>query len=480
MTERKAIWDRLLSTSRCRETDLLIEDRPPFDRDFDRIINCSNFRRLKDKTQVFPLSRNDFVRNRLTHSMEVACIGRTLGWQLRTRLSKEFHVDKIDYPDIGTLVAAACLAHDIGNPPFGHSGEYAIQQWARKNVCFEMPSAQVLRDGFRNLPHSVESERENLDLRRFDGNAQSFRVVSRIQTRRRVGGLQLTFATLGAMIKYPCNSVQVVEAAEANFPIHRKKCGYFVDDEHAATHTFDELGVGQDDDGVFRRHPLSYLVEAADDISNAVVDLEDAVDQELISEAKAIELLMPLAIRHMNWNGTKYNHQPDERQRLRAYATSVLTEQCTESFARNEESILAGQFNTDLIASSDVNQQYEAIRTVIKDKVFTNCRVLEIEVAGFRAIAGLLEAFVPTLLDNSRGKEGEKLLGLFPLNYLRQPGDESIFDEVRGSELKRKLIALDRMSRYQRILAVTDYISGMTDAFAVDLYQKLSGIRLPS
>ncbi len=208
-------WPQLLTSERFERTDdEVFKDRGPFDRDYDRIIYSSNFRRLKDKTQVFPLSSNDFVRTRLTHSLEVASLGRTLGRKVQELLNPEVSAQA----DISAIVASACLAHDIGNPPFGHSGEFAIQEWARANVR----AASDLESG---KPYTVDTIEQRQDLHDFDGNAQSLRVVTRIQTRRRPGGMQLTYATVGAMMKYPCSSL--IDGMPRGKNVDQKKCATF-------------------------------------------------------------------------------------------------------------------------------------------------------------------------------------------------------------------------------------------------------------
>ena len=451
-------WMRLLTTARLGRTESdKLEDvaRGAFDRDFDRIINSSNFRRLKDKTQVFPLSDNDFVRTRLTHSLEVSCIGRTLGRRVQNLLSDSVTSEA----DIGAIVAAACLAHDIGNPPFGHSGEFAIQDWARRNIhpgCYEYTGSAA----------------EYQDLWDFDGNAQSLRVVSRIQNRRRVGGMQLTLPTIGAMLKYPCGSL-IGGETRAKDRLEQKKCGYFNDDKETIVPALTELGLCPYAEGAFHRHPLAFLVEAADDISNAIVDLEDSVDQNLVPAEEAIDLLTPLA-RLIRGFERKYDGATDELERQRAYATSALTAECARVFKDNLEPILDGRFDKSLIddAEPEFQEAYKKIRDKIESRSFKHPAVLEIEAAGFKVIGGLMDMFVQALTAKEWqvGKVDKKLIWLFQSSYLRQPG---IQEEDRE-------VALARMSIYQKILAVTDYISGMTDSYAVDLYQKLSGIRLPT
>ncbi len=380
-------WPQLLTSERFERTDdEVFKDRGPFDRDYDRIIYSSNFRRLKDKTQVFPLSSNDFVRTRLTHSLEVASLGRTLGRKVQELLNPEVSAQA----DISAIVASACLAHDIGNPPFGHSGEFAIQEWARANVR----AASDLESG---KPYTVDTIEQRQDLHDFDGNAQSLRVVTRIQTRRRPGGMQLTYATVGAMMKYPCSSL--IDGMPRGKNVDQKKCGYFQDDAIGILAALKKLGLKSYGQGAFRRHPLAFLVEAADDISNAIIDLEDTVDQGLIEPAEAIALLAPIAQKTIY--ARKYGNDRDELERLRAFATNSLVEGCADVFSANLTSILDGDFQRCLVDETKYSDEYEAIRKAISAKAHKHRSVLEIEAAGFRVIEGLLDFFVPALVNPS-------------------------------------------------------------------------------
>lgn len=280
MTKWEDVWGSLLSNKRLGEEPREQErttHRSAFDRDYDRIIFSSAFRRLQDKTQVFPLSRSDYTRTRLTHSLEVASVGRSLGKMAVKGLEQSGKFASVDVtPDeVGTLVSAACLAHDVGNPPFGHSGESSIQEWASKN-----------------LEEKDFTKEEYLDFKHFEGNAQTFRAYAKLQGRERRGGLRLTYATLGTIMKYPIGSESVTMPAPKS--VAYKKFGFFQDDKVLAEEVLKHLNLVKGD-GKFKRHPLVYLMEAADDICYAVIDLEDAYRLKVISFDDVFDLLCEIA-----------------------------------------------------------------------------------------------------------------------------------------------------------------------------------------
>ncbi|MBX3426950.1 MAG: dNTP triphosphohydrolase [Pirellulales bacterium] len=465
--ESAPTWETLLSSNRLgrdHKQGFSHSTRTDFDRDFDRIVFSSAFRRLKDKTQVFPLSRNDFTRTRLTHSIEVASVGRSLGRMVCDEL-RASGVLSNDCADLGSIVAAACLAHDIGNPPFGHSGEAAIQHWASNRVRHDAAEgASATKDEFAS-PIVVGNHQQASDLQNFEGNAQGIRVVTRLQTKRRSGGMQLTLATIGAMMKYPCTSLSGCKGKAAS-SVDQKKFGFFQDDQSLIISGLRSLGLPEYEDGAFRRHPLAFLVEAADDITNAIVDLEDAVDQGAVEIDTAIALMEPIA-RHVDgYKDTGYTGT-SRLQWLRAYSIDALTAKCVESFVQMERQIVQGEMCEPLIDSTSLLKEYNDVKSEVEKNAYTDRRVLLVEVAGFKVIAGLLEEFTSALLSPDT-PSGKKLLQLFPVSYLgvEQP-DVSKEDAVK------------KLSTYQRLLAVTDYVSGMTDSFALNLYQQLSGIRLP-
>lgn len=447
-------WETLLSSERFGRTEdagLSDDKRGEFDRDYDRIIFSSAFRRLQDKTQVFPLSRNDFTRTRLTHSLEVSCVGRTLGRKVNEFLAQNGHIKHDDFVDIGTIVSSACLVHDIGNPPFGHSGESSIQKWAKeylkKNEIFD-------------------NDHQKRDLCEFEGNAQGLRVITRVQTNRRRGGLQLTLATLGAMMKYPCGSL-IEDQPRKTSRVEQKKFGFFLDDADLISSGVRKLGMLEYKKNAFHRHPLAFLVEAADDICYALVDLEDSVDQKLIKVEDACGVLEKLAKKINTYRDKGYKDK-SRLHWLRTYAMQALIDECFEVFTANLDAILSGDFSNSLIDESQLIDLYEDIQAMVKETAYKNHRVLAVELAGFRVIGGLLDIFVPAILQPEESGH-RKLIELIPNSYLSH--------EYEGYSSIEE--SLNILTPYQRVLRITDYISGMTDSFAVDLYQKLSGIKLP-
>lgn len=445
-SERAERWRRLLTTSRLfheSRGSSTSEGRSEFERDHDRVIFSSAFRRLKDKTQVFPLSPTDYTRTRLTHSLEASCVGRSLGYQAALTLRRARRADETS--DIPTLVATACLAHDIGNPPFGHSGEDAISRWAES------------RRATLGL-----SEQEQRDLESFEGNAQGFRIMARLQNRLRRGGIQPTLALLGAMTKYPRSSSPIRPPTEGR--ASEKKYGYFQDDGEAAMHAFNELGLVERAAGMYARHPLAFLTEAADDICYVVMDLEDAFKLRIIPFEVASDWLRRLIGEPKEPEGDY--RKSSEVSRLRAGAVHSMTMACARAFEDNLEAIEDGTFDVPLISMTKFAEQHKALKKFEQKNVYNDGRVLQIEYAGYQTIGGLLDMFGDAALAETPTRQQEKLLKLLP---------EDLFD--RPGVPKDDRLAL---TRYQRVLAATDFVSGMTDSYAVELFQRLSGIQLPA
>lgn len=423
------MWQPFLSSKRIGSSkpaaDRTEISRSEFHKDYDRIIFSSAFRRLSDKTQVVPFPKSDYTRQRLTHSLEVSCVGRSLATSVYEMVRHEIE-QFVSQGDFEAIVAAACLAHDIGNPPFGHFGEKAIQDWAERNIN---------AGDFAGL---TSAERKDLVL--FEGNAQSFRVLTRLQMSNRPGGMRLTAATLGALVKYPRPS-DVPET-------HLKKHGFFQDDARLFTEVFETAGRTSDQHGQYARHPLALLSEAADDICYAIIDLEDGCKAGLIPVDEALDIL-----ERISTGSTGSDNMPDtDRLSMgRAISINALANQCAEVFQTHIESILEGSFRGALIKQVISAEPYGMAKNVAMRQVFNSERVLELEAAGYRAIQGLLEILTSAALNES----------------------PSSFDEH-----VRKLTRLrieDNMTDYQKLLACTDKVSGMTDRYCIDLYRKLSG-----
>ncbi len=477
---RKELWASLLSEQRIfgRPIARGEYDRSEFQRDYDRIVFSPAFRRLQDKTQVFPLSSSDYTRNRLTHSLEVSSVGRTLG------VLAGKHLLNLGIPcepaEIGTIVATAALAHDIGNPPFGHSGEAAIQSWAKRNLpnpATARPRATTARPiNFHRKPAEplAMTSEELADFYAFEGNAQGFRTLVRTAARTRTGGLRPTLATLGAVAKYPRPSLMAIQKKPSS--ISQKKHGYFQNDRAMACKAFEAIGMIKVAEGVFSRHPLAFLTEAADDACYTIADIEDAFKLGILDFDEVSEVVLPIASRDPYFADNTYLDKPSRFSRMRASALAVLVRECIEAFSSSLEEMEKGTLEVPLLRRTRVAEEHSRIRSLAKEKVYRNERVLQIEYAGFSTIGGLLDMFYAALCDPKDLAKDEKLRRLLPLNLVWRP--------KKGSVLTRSVddlfeFYLGLMTPYERLLAVTDYVSGMTDGFAVQLYQRLSGIRLP-
>jgi dGTPase len=435
-------WQRLVSTTRLgREGDQAnVGTRTEYMKDWDRLVYSSAFRRLQDKTQVFPLSDSDYVRTRLTHSIEVSSVGRSLGMLCGEFICQQEQGLPLHAQDFGSIVAAACLAHDIGNPPFGHSGEAAIQSWFKEN------GAQYL---------DTLSDRQRNDFLRFEGNAQGFRLITRLQNAHNRGGFQLTYAVLGAFGKYPRPS----ELPKSK-KISEKKFGYCADDAENFRTVADGVGLLQKEAGGYCRHPLAFLMEAADDVCYNIVDLEDGHRLGRVQFTEAYDLLAPIAFPTGQSVSESYNHIDNDAGKieyLRARAIGNLIESVVEVFNDNYAAIMDGSFEEDLVGKCKFQPQLEAIGKMSRERIYTTPAVLQIEAAGFEIIAGLLDKIAPALFtpETDRTKVQEKIAAIVPQQFNQG------------------------QSAYERLLGVTDYISGMTDTFALSMFRRLHGMELP-
>ncbi|MGQ8337145.1 deoxyguanosinetriphosphate triphosphohydrolase [Sunxiuqinia sp. A32] len=440
-------WNSLISTKRLgsgpavKESDLY--NRTQFQRDYDRIIFSSPFRRMQNKTQVFPLPGSIFVHNRLTHSLEVASVGRSLGNIFAEKLIASGEKNPL-IPELGAVVSAACLAHDMGNPPFGHAGEEAISNYFKKG------KGQNLR--------LVLKPEEWSDFEFFDGNANAFRLLSHQFHGRREGGFALTYTTLASIVKYPYESVG----------IKKSKFGFFQSEKETYSDIAHELGIIQlsDNPKKFIRHPLVFLVEAADDICYQIMDLEDAHKLRILDYEKTRELYLNFydpvtdqAILQKIDKTLKLVTDPNERiAYLRAGVINKLVHECVHIFDSKQTDILRGDFQKSLINQLTGTSQ-EAMQ-VIKDfsleKIYRDRSVIEIEMSGYQIIDTLLEQFTEAVLSPDEGLS-RRLLSMMPMQF-------------RG----------DHDTTYEKIQSVIDFVSGMTDLYALDLFRKIKGINLPS
>jgi len=477
---RIELWNALLSDRRLYGQPLPPGeyDRSEFQRDYDRILFSSAFRRLQDKTQVFPLSKSDYTRSRMTHSLEVSSVGRTLGVLVGRHLRQTGIPCEPD--EIGTVLATAGLAHDIGNPPFGHSGEEAIRSWAKKRLApITDGKAKVLDWSMlrarRKNPQSVEMAREELaDFHLWEGNAQALRIVVRNAARTRTGGLRPTLATIGALVKYPRPAYFGEE--EAPRPVGLRKPGYFQSERAMACKAFKMLGMVQVRPDTFSRHPLAFLTEAADEACYAVADIDDALKLGILKYDDARDSLLPIAERDPGFRELGYPDVAAKFSRLRASCLAVLVRECCEAFCNSLEELEKGTLEVPIMRRTRVANDHQRMIALAKQKVYTHDRVLQIEYAGYSTIGGLLEMFYSALCDSREAAKDGTLRKLLPIEIVRRKGKSRRLEKSKEDPFE---FYLGWMTPYERLLAVTDYVSGMTDGFAVELFQRLSGIRLP-
>ncbi|MBT8267417.1 MAG: deoxyguanosinetriphosphate triphosphohydrolase [Bacteroidia bacterium] len=445
-------WEQLLSLKRFGDTHKRLrkeqdETRLGFEVDYDRIIFSSEFRSLQDKTQVIPLSNTDFVHTRLTHSLEVSVVGRSLGRKVGQKLlDKHPHLQTVhgyQVNDFGAIVAAAALAHDIGNPPFGHSGEKAI--------------GHFFKDGEGQHFKKQLTEKQYQDLCDFEGNANGFKILTQSRAGRE-GGLRLSYATLGAFMKYPKESLPKKPSSH----ISDKKYGYFQADKEAFIDVANELGLterSQGEDSSFHRHPLTFLVEAADDICYTIIDFEDGINLGWIQEEFALEYLINLVRDTINIS--KYNELISTEDRisyLRALAINTLINEAVDVFIENEEAILNGTFSMGLLDKCKYEAQINDIIKISIERIYQSQEVVDKEISGFAAITELLQTFTKAVINIHNGTASnydDLILKSLP---------ESLFDKA------------DNL--YLRLLSVCCYVALFSDSNAVYTYKKLKGFQL--
>ena len=447
-------WKQLLTPDRLRSgyPGQLTPDRSPFQRDFDRIVFSGSFRRLQDKTQVFPLLKTDYVRTRLTHSLETSSIGRSLGTAVGVPICADYDTGGATPSDIGNIVAAACLAHDIGNPPLGHAGEEAIRHWFTRSE-----SGKKLHDKF--------TPAEYADIAKFEGNAQGFRVLTRLEMPDQPGGMQLTCATLGAFTKYPTAS----EVPTRPFGIAGKKFGYFQSERELFAEVAEACGLTPAGPGAWARHPLAFLVEAADDIAYLIVDFEDGHRLGLVPYQELEMYFLEIIDSERSARHVATLESPIRKAEfLRARAIGVLVQQVTQVFLEHQEELLAGKMAQPLIELIPCREVLDKIRCRSARGLYNHRSVAEVIGAGFEMVSGLLDIFVSCIDElavefsggPSAGYRSHRLAAMLPF-----------YTVDRNNELWRH-------SDYLRLMSLLDFVSGMTDGYAVSLHQKLKGISL--
>ena len=441
-------WKQLISNKRFGQEHKHAErhdDRSEFKRDYDRLIFSSAFRRLQNKTQVFPLPGSIFVHNRLTHSLEVASVGMSIGNDISRRvIRKQPELKDTLVEEIGTIVSAACLAHDLGNPPFGHSGEKAIQTF------FSEGPGQKIKS-------MVSSEFWD-DITHFEGNANAFRILTHRFKGRRQGGFVMTYSMLASIVKYPFASCLAG---------NHGKFGFFASEAESYRKIADELGIfcksAPGEPLKYARHPLVYMVEAADDICYEIMDIEDSHKLKILSFAETEHLLLSFFDEDIQQKIRQRiidEELSDENEKvvyMRASVIGKLENECVAAFLAHEEEILAGTFEGSLIDHISERQKkaYKECEKISYSKIYQSKPVLDIELSGYQIMATLMEVFIEAAVNPSR---------FYSKQLLRRVSSQY---DIENENLE------------ERIMAVIDYISGMTDIYALDIYQKINGISLP-
>ncbi len=441
-------WQQLISNKRLGQEHRhpgRHDDRTEFKRDYDRLIFSAPFRRLQNKTQVFPLPGSVFVHNRLTHSLEVASVGMSLGNDVARQLTaKHPELQETLFPEIGQIVAAACLAHDMGNPPFGHSGEKAIQTFFT-----EGPGGDLQRQ----VSHQFWD-----DITHFEGNANAFRLLTHQFEGRRQGGFVMTYSMLASIVKYPFSSSAATK---------KGKFGFFTSEKDYFRRIADELGIictSEPGEPLrYVRHPLVYLVEAADDICYEIMDLEDAHKLKILSFEDTSRLLLGFfdeddrqqILRRIEEEGLT-----DDNEKvvyMRARVIGKLENECVRVFVENEETILAGQFQGALVdhISDQPQEAYRQCVDLSRRMIYRSKPVLDVELSGYKIMETLMQQMVGAIMHPER-YYSQQLICRVSSQYA-----------IQSSDLE------------ERLMAVIDYISGMTDVYALDEYQKICGLSLP-
>ncbi len=441
-------WKQLISNKRLGQEyrhAIRHDDRTEFKRDYDRLIFSAPFRRLQNKTQVFPLPGSIFVHNRLTHSLEVASVGMSLGNDIAAQLTvRHPELRGTLFEQIGQIVATACLAHDLGNPPFGHSGEKAIQTFFTEGPGRELQ--QKVSPIFWS------------DITHFEGNANAFRLLTHQFCGRRPGGFVMTYSTLASIVKYPFAS----SAAS-----RKGKFGFFESERENYQRIADEMGIictsKPNEPLRYVRHPLVYLVEAADDICYEIMDLEDAHKLKILSFGETERLMLGF-FDEMGKNRIRQRIQeegvtdPNEKVvYMRACVISLLESECVRTFVENEENILSGTFTGALIdhVSPLPREAYKQCAALSVERIYKSKPVLDVELSGYKIMETLMEQMVRAVMNPDR-YYSQQLIGRVSSQY-----------DINAADLE------------MRLMAVIDYIAGMTDVYALDVYQKINGISLP-
>lgn len=488
----KLTWDKLLCKERFRVSltesnssrkisDELYDHRNEFDKDYDRIVYSSSVRRLQDKAQVFPLQANDFTRTRLTHSIEVSALARSFGYAIGEWL---LAIGKIsDYKkvrEISALLQVSALMHDLGNPPFGHYGEDIIRNW--------------FKGWFKNEENKIDlNEQQVADFENFEGNAQTLRIISKLQLLNDEYGVNFTYATLATIMKYPWSSYDS-QKGEA-----KDKFAYFSSEIDLIKQIQLKTGLKE---GV--RHPLTYLLEASDDIAYLLADVEDAVKKGIIPWDKEYKDIKERLVKEEEEDVKVYssmfanldsqckkneiNGIPEcnlaDIQNFKVWAQGIMFKQVVEMFKENYEEIMEGTYGVNnLLDKSKAMKLVSEMRNLAFKYCYTNREVLTLELVGDRVINGLLDIFVNSLANHkgkikTKEKDG-KLYYIISQNFKYICCLDEEKNKGRKKEDSIQIVEFQNVGLYKRLLLITDFISGMTDSYAVNLYKELTGVKLP-
>ena len=447
-------WAQLLSNKRLGQEHQphQADDRTEFQRDYDRLIFSAPFRRLQNKTQVFPLPGSIFVHNRLTHSLEVSSVGRSLGNDVsRALLERHPELKDTHFMELGSIVSAACLAHDLGNPPFGHSGEKAI------GTYFSEGNGRFLKEYKCDETGDSLTEDQWNDLVSFEGNANAFRLLTHHFNGRRKGGFVMTYSTLASIVKYPFSS---------NLSNGKRKFGFFQAEKESYLRIAEELGIKrlESPEGTlkFARYPLVYLVEAADDICYEIMDIEDAHKLKILTTDETKDLLLAYFSdeqkQHIIQRMSTVDDSNEQIVYLRSCVINTLETECVRVFVENEDRILAGEFQGSLIDHIDTvpREAYKRCEKISYSRIYNSKDVMDIEIAGFKVITTLIDLMVQAAIHPNKAFS-QLLINRVSTQY-----------DIKAPTL------------YGRIMAVLDYISGMTDVYAMDMYRKINGMSIPT
>lgn len=503
----KMSWKKLLSTKSQRprkninnnqdkkENNIIKDLRNDFERDYHRILSSPAFRRLQDKTQVYPLEKNDFVRTRLTHSIEVSSFAKSMAQSISDGIINNNLDDNFGVAEsisISNIMSSAGLLHDIGNPPFGHFGEYTIREWFQKNL----PTLKIKDEtGELTTVDRLLTSRMKKDFTNFEGNSQMIRVASKLHFVVDENGMNLTYALLNTLIKYPVNSLDINKSSG---DIKTKKLGYNLSEESLFWDIVKNTGTYVEEEKIVYRHPLTFILEAADDISYCTADLEDGVKKGFINIQKLTKklekhlgeshyLISDLS-KYIEFAIKKGYDSPEiySVQRWAVKVQSICIKNCVENYIKNYSKIMNGEFKTDLFSNTESEKILNSLRELAYEEVFSSKPIVKMEIAAKTIISDLLDKFVPAVLywDTKYEHESE----LTSLRYISILSENqrhiykyysNLYEEEcnksRSMDYLQKEEEIYRYKLYLRLLLATDYISGMTDSFIKSLYHELNG-----